>query len=205
MPTCSNCHCINVLILKHACTHVLILHAHFIRTHVFARLCLCRVAMPVSVSVGILFACALKCIYGSIFQNPSINRERESACDRKSECEREKARERRRAREREREIKGESEREKGRERERDRHTYTHTHTHTYTRKYHAHTQTHARTHTCTHAHAHAYTLSLTHTRLNRYMYTFMYTYDKFCMDWMRGGGLGSRPIFKKFNEPYAPS
>jgi len=22
---------------------------------------------------------------------------------------------------------------------------------------------------------------------------------------MRGGGLGSRPIFKKFNEPYAPS
>jgi len=21
----------------------------------------------------------------------------------------------------------------------------------------------------------------------------------------RGGGLGSRPIFKKFNEPYAPS
>ena len=25
-----------------------------------------------------------------------------------------------------------------------------------------------------------------------------------CIEW-RGGGLGSRPIFKKFNETYAPS
>jgi len=76
--------------------------------------------MSVSVSVGILFACALKCIHASTFQNPSINIERESACDRKSECEREKARERWRAcerereRERARERKGESEKEKER-------------------------------------------------------------------------------------------
>jgi len=26
-----------------------------------------------------------------------------------------------------------------------------------------------------------------------------------CVDVGRGGGLGSRPIFKKVNEPYAPS
>ena len=26
-----------------------------------------------------------------------------------------------------------------------------------------------------------------------------------CIDVWRGGGQGSRPIFKKFNEPYAPS
>jgi len=38
----------------------------------------------------------------------------------------------------------------------------------------------------------------------------VYTYTNFCEDGMyriesRGRGLGSRPIFKKFNEPYAPS
>ena len=38
----------------------------------------------------------------------------------------------------------------------------------------------------------------------------IYIYIYQCYIWLyshgrRGGGLGSRPIFKKFNEPYAPS
>jgi len=49
---------------------------------------------------------------------------------------------------------------------------------------------------------------LIHTYTPTYVWASIYTYIhrwKACAICRRGGGLGSRPIFKKINEPYAPS
>ena len=40
-----------------------------------------------------------------------------------------------------------------------------------------------------------------YTQMCHVLYTQMLSRPR----WMRGGGLGSRPIFKKFHETYAPS
>ena len=55
------------------------------------------------------------------------------------------------------------------------------------------TDRHIALHTQSHRAAHTVTPHCIHRHLSAYILT------------SRGGGLGSRPIFKKFNEPYAPS
>jgi len=37
-----------------------------------------------------------------------------------------------------------------------------------------------------------------------YIHIYMLTFENLTKHESRGGGLGSRTIFKKFNEPYAP-
>ena len=60
-------------------------------------------------------------------------------------------------------------------------------------------------------HVYIYTYNVymhTHTHIHIYIYAYIHTYMYACLYasiMMRGGGLGSRPIFKKFHETYAPS
>ena len=53
-----------------------------------------------------------------------------------------------------------------------------------------------------------YTYICKHAYINIDIHVYIYCTTKFrskCQPAMRGGGLGSRPIFKKFHETYAPS
>jgi len=84
------------------------------------------------------------------------------------------------------------------------HTRTHARTHAHT---HVHTHAHART--CTDAQTHSLSLSVYYIHIYTLTHARTHTYTRSqdfqeCFTW-RGGGLGSSTIFKKFNEPYAPS